>query len=195
MLCAILIPTRKRFDRLLKTVASVYGTTNASDQVEIIIRCDSDDYETTHRVLELPAAVKVMSGPRSRGYAAINLFYTDMAAATKAEWIWIMNDDATIQGSGWADQLAKVSEPRCIVQPELIGWGPSEYSRSEGGPFPVVRNKCWEAFGMTDIPDPADAALDDLLRVRNGWKTVWLDGIKVQHDRDTDDKLAVHRAL
>ena len=35
----------------------------------------------------------------------------------------------------------------------------------------------------------------EILRKENGWKTGFIKGLKVQHNRDTDEDLAAHRTL
>lgn len=192
MLCAILIPTRKRVDRFWKTFKSIHDTATSKDY-QVVVRIDDDD-EESNECIRSNKRIQVLSGPRGRGYGDLNKMYTQCALATDADFVWIMNDDCTVEGD-WMERLANAPRTGHILQPLYIGNGPSIYTASEGGPFPVVPNRCWMDYGWEEIHDPADSALDELLRIRNGWKTCWMDAVKVQHDRDTDDKLSDHRKL
>lgn len=195
MLCAVLIPTRKRFERLQKTIHSIRTTALRPERIRIVLRVDADDQEMATRRHELPDEVIVIKGERGRGYCGINLFYTEMANANQdCDWVWIMNDDCIIEGNSWDAELAQITERKVIVQPEIMGLGPSEYVRVEGGPFPIVRNGIWEELGRPVIDDPADLKLDELLRKGHGFQTRWLHGIKTQHNRDNDQELDGHRS-
>jgi hypothetical protein len=159
------------------------------------VRFDRDDESSVDRLSELPSGVEVIVGDRGNGWSSINEMYTETAnASPECDWIWIMNDDVVVEGSDWDIKLSKAPH-KSIVQPEIMGLGRSVYSRVEGAAFPLVPNQCWRDFGHSLIQEPADYWLDELLRVKNGWPTYWLEGIKVQHNRDDDDQLSRHRAL
>jgi hypothetical protein len=105
-----------------------------------------------------------------------------------------MNDDAFICGKGWDSQLMAMPTTGWIVQPELYQLGLSKYYKCEGGAFPIVPNHSWKSYTQeSTIPGPANTALDQILRKQNGWKTRFLTGIGVVHERDTPDLLASHR--
>lgn len=200
-ICAILIPSRARPARLWKTIHSVRAT-SAPGAAEILVRFDDDDLASRAIVRDLEAAdVRVLVGPRKRGYPSLSEFYTDLADVAVSPWIWVMNDDACIGGdahrkhTGWDGQLAALPTEGFIVQPEIYQWGHSRYPFCEGGAFPAVPNRAWQRFGMSAIGSPIDTWLDELLRVTHGWKTRFLRDVEVIHDRDTDAVLAEHRKL
>ena len=195
---AILLPSRSRPDRLLKTIMSALNT---AENIEICIRLDDDDDITLKRLDEfqkLPKT-KITIGPRYTGYTSLNRFYTELADSSKAEWISIMNDDAVYIGKDWDKKIGKFPTNGFILQPEFYGLGGSNYINCEGGAFPFVPNGCWKKYlniiTTPHIPDPVDTALDEILRKQNGWKTGFIKGFKVQHNRDKDEDLAAHRTL
>lgn len=200
-ICAILIPSRARPERLWKTIRSVRET-SAPGAAEILVRFDDDDHASLAIVDDLAAAdVRVLVGPRRQGYPSLSDFYTELADSATSPWMWIMNDDACIGGTahlehqGWDGQLAAVPQDRFIVQPEIYQWNQSSYPFCEGGAFPAVPNLVWRRFGFPTIGTPIDTWLDQLLRGRHGWKTHFLRGVSVIHMRDRDDELAEHRKL
>ena len=196
MLCAILLPSRARPDRLLKTIASVWATVADPSRVEVLLRLDDDDRAMLDRLGEFEKpGTRIIVGPRGRGYPDLNKMYGELAAATPAPWLWMMNDDAIIVGKGWDEQLVPLPTTGLLVQPEMYQLGFSRYANSEGGAFPIFPNKCWRPEWTDELVDPLDAKIDELLRGQRGWKTHFLPGIEVVHDRDDDASLEAHRTL
>lgn len=196
MICAILLPTRARPDRLHATLRSVFETVVDITAIEILLRLDDDDRAMLDRLQEFRAypRLRIITGPRGRGYAALGDFYHELARATNSPWLWMMNDDAIITGRGWDEKLKSVPTTGFIVQPWLHQLGASKYYGDEGGAFPIFPNHSWAGYWDT-FEDPLDTKIDDLLRKRLGWKTHFLPDIGVVHDRDNDDQLAAHRDL
>ena len=202
MICSVLIPSRGRPERLRKTIQSISDTSSKAN-VEVLVRFDDDDAPSIAIVDQLLRdGIGVVVGPRRSGYPSIGEFYAELAAASRGAWIWIMNDDAYVTGPSpkfdlsWDKQLGRLPSTGVIVQPECYQLGHSKYWSSEGGAFPAVPNGCWTDFGEEFSGGAAvDTWLDQLLRVRNGWQTSFLDGVAVVHERDADDVLAKHREL
>lgn len=196
-LCAILIPSRARFDRLLKTIQSVIASAGGDD-FEIIIRMDFDDISSIvnlHRLNAYPM-VRVVFGQRLGGYTDIDpVFNTEMAQLSIADWIWLLNDDAIVEGENWLGKLAEAPNDGVVVQPEVIQLGGSTYSRCDWTAFPCVPNQCWRRFNSPTIPRPADLEFYNLLNQQNHWGVKFLSGIKVSHQRDSHEALETHRKL
>ena len=196
MICAIMLPTRARPDRLHTTIRSVLETVSDLNEIEILLRLDDDDEVMLTRLAEFEAypRMRIIIGNRENGYASLGDFYNELALATKATWLWVMNDDATITGKGWDEKLKAVPTTGFIVQPWLHQLGASKYYNNEGGAFPVFPNGSWRPH-WESLHDPIDTAIDGLLRIQLGWKTHFLPDIGVVHDRDNDEQLASHRAM
>ena len=195
MICSILIPSRKRVERLKACIASFFSTASGSDW-DIRIRLDDDDRESLKALPELQEhcfnRIAVSVGERL-GWDRIEEYYLELSGSTTARWIWFFNDDAVVEGSAWDNKLAAVPAKGFIVQPEIHRLGGSSYPRDPRAPFVIVPNRVWEEFGLTQIPHPNDVALPALLR-EHGWQTAFLPGIGIHHQRDNDEQLKQHRA-
>lgn len=206
-LCSVLIPSRARPDRLRKTIRSIWETSDAG-RVEILVRFDSDDELSLGIVTELARdGVRVVVGPRGRGYLTLAVYYEELARIAAGAWIWVMNDDAHIMGHdgrwppcdlaaarGWDARLAEIPLVH-IVQPEMYKLGGSGYLHCDGGAFPLVPNGAWRSFGEPHLCEPIDTWLDVILHQRGNWQTRFLKGVAVVHDRDTADVLEEHRRI
>ncbi len=202
--CSVLIPSRARPDRLERAIRSVLDTADDRANVEVIVRIDDDDVSSIRAIDAIRAlGARVLVGARCDGYSSLNMFYTEMADASSAPWIWIMNDDAYVvddhpgrdRSMRWDRQLSRIGVTDHIVQAEVYQLGGSGYSRTTGAAFPIVPNGCWRTFGYEHIKNPPDTWFDLLLRVERRWETVFLEGIRTVHLRDPDDVLKKHREI
>lgn len=194
-LLAVLIPTRKRFDRLVKAIQSVKETTDA-DNIEIWLRVDRDDTETVEQIpmmLRVEPNLRVLIGDRLDGYASLCCFYQELSYLCYAKWVFIMNDDITVEGNGWDKQLATIPTDGVIVWPEFMQWNNSKYPSGSGYVCPIVPTRCWEKFGVKDLGNPVDMHLIGLLRDQQKWRVELLNGMTVNHQRDSDADLIEFR--
>lgn len=198
MLCSVLIPTRKRRERLWQSVTSIIGATDDWTRVEIITRVDIDDwggYEKMWRDNDR-VNVHVLPGSRLNGFKSLHVMYQEMAEVARGKYLLIWNDDAVMEGdTGWDTKLAAIPDGDFIIQCGIMGNGGSTYHNVEGAPFPIVRNRAWYTYETQCLGDPVDVWLDDVLRKQRGFTTKFLEGVRFQHNRDDDAALAEHRRL
>lgn len=196
-LCAVLIPSRMRPDRLSRTVDSVFGTADP-DFVEVLIRYDFDDFLTHHQLIQIKDKygdnVRCIVGPRKQGYPSLADFYTELSEATLAKWIFLINDDITIEGNGWHQQLRAIPSSGVYVQPEFYHLGGSQYGSGSCYVCPVVPNGCWRHI-RRDLVNQVDVWLQEILAKQMGWKTELLRGITINHQRDNDATLKEYYKL
>lgn len=195
MICSVLIPSRKRVDRLKKTIESIIATTT---EVEIIVRADIDDKETVDFLKEAYDKKYVdtyIVGERKNGWYSICDFYQEMVHVSRGTWILVMNDDCTVEGHGWDEKLKSIPANGVMVYPEIHVLGGSTYTNDVGGPFPIVPNKCWEQYGFETIPPVVDLGLYELLVKEHNWNIAFIKGMTGNHQRDNDQQLEAHRKL
>jgi hypothetical protein len=200
MLCSILIPSRGRPDRLLKTIQSIIDSAADPKQFEFLIRVDEDEktkYIDAIGSLPLQTNIWQISGRRKDGWYSIHEFYDELADTANDKWIWIMNDDATVSCWGekkWDEQLAEIKTKGFIVYPEVHKLNESTYVKDAGGAFPILPNKCWKKYKVDSIPKDCDKSLYELL-LSHGWAAKFLSGVTAAHERDSDEQLNEHRKL
>lgn len=197
-LCAVLIASRGRHERLIRTIKSV-AATSSPENVQICLRLDGDDYPT-HGVIPLIYSIapdaRVLIGPRKRGWDSLDEFYTEMALHCNARWIVCMNDDITFEGEpGWDKQLAQIPTDGVMVEPEFYQLGPSLYPSGSCCILPFVPNRCWEKFGSETLRNPIDGWLRQVLVNDGGWRVELLKGMWANHARDNEASLKSQRKL
>lgn len=189
----IMIPTRKRPSRLLRTIHTLYETAT-DDKFNVIIRADDDDEITpriAHPLLKYPR-LEMKYGPRL-GYHMLDAgYYAGMEEAAQTHWVWIAGDDMLVEGD-WMGEMKKVPLHGYIVQPEFSRLGHSIYERAEGQAFPIFPKHCWKPYSEK-FPVPFDTAGSDLL-LAHGWETWFLEGVTMWHDRPPEAEIANHRMM
>lgn len=191
MICSFLLPSRQSPDGLVRSIESIYSTATHPNLIEVLIRFDEDDdttltaWRNSHkaRCAEISPNIHAVIGPRKGGYVELRERVREMAGYATGDWICMWNDDAVMLGRGWDEQLALLPLEGFIVQPGCYKLNQSEYPNCQRSAFPFFPNKSWEKFGLDFWPDACDYQADEILRVQNGWKTHYLKGITIWHDR------------
>lgn len=180
-LCSVLIPSRGKPFGLLKAIKSVNDTVNDPSRIEILVGLDDDDEVSKTVWDDLMGIENVSVFVWPRDWIAM---ISGLAQAAEGDWILILNDDATIEGSGWDEQLANTPKAGVVYQPETYRLNESRYLHATRTGFPWFPNRCWEIFGCAGnfIPFPADYEVCNLAE-KHGWEIRFLTGITVFHDR------------
>jgi hypothetical protein len=158
---SILIPSRGRFDSLLKTVGSFCALAITRD-FEILIKLDCDDHESIRRQGELDnfgPSIHVVIGPRLRGYFDLNKFYNCLAALSSGRWLCLFNDDARMVTTGWDIELGNTgdSSKPIFIWPHTEWDYPAHgqnrvadlalYAEKKHYDFPIMSRGAYEALG------------------------------------------------
>lgn len=194
-IASVLIPSRGRPERLAVAIASIRNTSMLDyDDVEIIVRVDSDDAETIKALDVLVPEFEIVPiiGDKLNGWYSVNQFYTEMLDKAKGIWAWMFNDDVTIEGNEWNLKLKRVPPYGFVVQPEFHQLNHSVYSKDAEGPFPIVPVAAFRKYGLIPIPHPPDKEVNRIL-LEHGWETGFLEGVTINHQRKIDETLPKER--
>jgi hypothetical protein len=182
MIASVLVPSRSNPAGLQQLVFSLLMSAPPRSFEVLVELDDCDPILGSYEKLPLgDASVRVFVTQRGDGYRGLHKKYTHLAEQSSAPWVWPMDDDAYVLGSGWAEQLARVPRSGYVAYAEWYLLGSSRYRHAEGC-FPVVPNGCWRKLGHDEMGHPVDRWLDENLRVVAGWETIYMSGISVQHD-------------
>lgn len=194
-LVSLMIPSRKRVKSLLKTLANI-NSTASGDDYQIVMRFDEDDEESKEAedtIAELWPKAKCYVGPRYEGYSSLDKhFFRELEEHSNSTWVWIGGDDMVVEGD-WLGELRKVPTSGYIVQPEISKLGGSTYPRAEAQAYPIFPRFCWKQYA-SEFPCPFDVN-GHLLLIKNGWKTWFLEGVTMWHQRPDESVIAEHRKL
>jgi hypothetical protein len=184
MICSVLIPSRKHVAGLERAIRSVAHLKD----VEVLVRLDDDDAASVELCgkLKLTHNIRVITGSRFDGYAAVPRFLNELISIATGKWITMLDDDASydmIAGSvPWEQQLAAIPTTGHYVQADYYYLGPSIYvPPNRHGPvgwFAPINS--WDG----EIGNPVDVWFEgDMWRKKN-WTPTPLKGLIYNHQRE-----------
>lgn len=153
MLCTVAIPTRERFDKVLRCVQSVFrASTGNYENFEVLLRLHRSDRMMSARLGDLEARLepgqhfRVIWGDDLYGYRSLPAFYQELIDAAQGEYVWHVNDDMEVfgpaTGPGWDFEMHQaIQDGPCLVQPELHKLNVSVYRHHANGPAPCHARK------------------------------------------------------
>ena len=139
---SVLLPTRKRIDRLDRALNSLYGLCDRRDQVEVVLRIDDDDHETRKYLTERGETFIV--GPRMRGYASLPHFMNQCAERSSGDVLLMCNDDCVFRTPGWD---SKVLDCANRFPDGVFNIGINTMLNDQLFPLSIVSRRLFEALG------------------------------------------------
>jgi hypothetical protein len=194
-LCSVLIPSRKRIVGLQNTLKSIVDTAFDISRFEACLRIDRDDFETIGSLKYIldsapTLKIKVLIGDRKGGYNYLAGFYNELCTIAEGQWVFVMNDDITLEGAGWDTNLAEVPGT-ALARPGKYILGGASYS-TPGCAYvcPIVSRELMNDWGP--MANPVDVFWDQIAKA-NGIETVDLMKLTINHQRPNDAELEKHR--
>ena len=199
ILCSVLIPTRARPARLVETMHSILDTMRDPARVEFCLRIDDDDLVTHYSMDGILAAhtnIGFRIAPRV-GYDHMGAMAQDCVNLAQGRWCWLVDDDATVEGTGfWDEQLAAISPEHNVAQCEFYHLCQSKYPSGSCGPVGmIVPRNSWVGHADLATAGVADDFFRDTLVGKLGFHVNLLKGMTYRHQRDGDHELREHRKL
>jgi hypothetical protein len=172
MFCSFLLPSRGRPLGLIKTILSINEATKFYDEIEMLIRLDDDDPTANPSFIEdiireARFHVDVKVGPRGEGYVHLHYFINEMASRAKGRWLWLFNDDSTVETKQWDYVLrgVELDLPSRIRDMTVIrcSYPYSDGRKDKYNPnniFPIIRRTMTQLLGHYSRTMYNDAYVD-----------------------------------
>lgn len=107
---AVLLPTRGRTDALTASVTSIIQRAKQPDRIQILFGFDNDDSvglehfaQIIQPWLDEHDIYYEAQAFDSMGYEGLNRYYNHLAQSARADWLFVWNDDATMDTDAWDD--------------------------------------------------------------------------------------------
>lgn len=175
MKVSIILPTRKRFQSLRRSIDSLLSTATRAD-VEVLLAVDDDDLETLERLKseDIPGS-KVLVGPRL-GYINLHLYVNQLCQEATGDWVVLWNDDALMRTQGWDEILEEYLGQMVVLNPAT---NHVNHPR-ENCIFPIVPKKMVELLGHFSLSNHNDTYIENISNSLGIRRDV---AITVCHDR------------
>ena len=151
---SIVLPTRKRVDRLNETIYSILSLADESNiNFEIIIKADYDDIDTIDYMKNYSneyVNIKFLISSRLGGWLNMVDYVEDMIDIAKGKWILNVNDDMVFTSKNWNTIIMSHLDKFCICYPQVNGYKES---------FPVYPKKLKHILGHISPHNQIDTYL------------------------------------
>lgn len=139
---SVMIPTRGRFNHLIRVIDSYIDNADDKNSVEFIIKFDNDDVETYQRIpsIRKDARIKYIISDRENGYLSMHIFANYMYKLCDGYWIIFGTDDGLMVTKGWDKYLKKIKGYSLI--------NPSDDLSDRSEIFPIVNAEVPKDLGF-----------------------------------------------
>jgi len=162
MKISILLPTRGRFELFKNSVESLLNTCNDTSNFEILLAMDSDDVDTvckTEEYIKFKNNIRLFLNERQH-YLNLNNYYDRLSEKSIGNSLFLWNDDAIMESSGWDDIIINEHEKFCVISPKVSNM--EYYWDKQGVLFPIIPRKWFELTGSWSYVQSADSWIDIL---------------------------------
>jgi|TARA_A100000164_G_scaffold300134_1_gene274920 hypothetical protein len=140
-LVSILLPSRKRFDALLKSVKSLYDKAENPELIELLLRFDEDDLDSIARIKEIDEITtnyQYIIGERYEGYFSLDKFVNELCEISQGDFFLLWNDDALMMNYNWDGVISLYESETVCLQMDNNHF---PYI------FPIISRDIYEALG------------------------------------------------
>jgi len=175
----ILLPSRNRFDMCKSTINSFLDKCNNKNNIQVILKFDTDDISSIERISELPSDIKLNTiiSDRKQGYHSLHEYCNEMLEYAVGDWVLFMNDDSTMETKDWDIILENASPTGSFGgSKDLALLNPKGQIE-----FPFVRTSICKKLGYFALHNHVDSFLQDIYVKLNARTNVNID---ISHKRD-----------
>ena len=173
---SVLVPTRKRLERLEKLIDSWNHTVCDLASSELVFRIDDDDRDSADLIE--PFGHTVISGPRLDGYRSLPAFFEELRFASTGDLLMTANDDMVFRTVGWPQRVLEAANQ----YPDGMFCLGVDVQNAKNYPFAIVSRRAVDAMGS--IHDPrlfwGDVYLRDIFAAFG--RAIRLDSVRIDHE-------------
>jgi hypothetical protein len=177
---AVLLPTRGRTTALKLSIISVFNRVLNLDDVQLLLGFDNDDEvglnyfnETIQPWMDEKGIHYTVMQFDPMGYIGLNRYYNGLAEQASADWLFVWNDDALMETTGWDKIVTAHTGEFKLLKIHVHREHP--YSI-----FPILPKEWYDLFGFMSRHQMTDAELSQIAYMLDLMEIV---DIYATHDR------------
>lgn len=177
---AVLLPTRGRTNALSRSIISLFNRVLDKESVQLLLAFDNDDdvgldhfYDEIQPWLESKSVPHEVFEFDRLGYEGLNQYYNALAKNVDADWIFIWNDDAIMETTGWDRQISERTGEFKLLAVRTHRDHP--YSI-----FPIIPTEWYETMGYLSRHQMIDAEVSHIAYMLDILERI---PVYVTHDR------------
>ena len=179
---AVLLPTRGRTTALKLSVISIFNRVLDLDSVQLILGFDNDDevglryfQQSVQPWLEEKGAHYTVMLFEPMGYIGLNRYYNGLAKEAAADWLFVWNDDALMETTGWDKIVTSHNGEFKLLKIHVHREHP--YSI-----FPIFPKEWFDLFGFVTRHQMTDAELSQIAYMLDIMEIVEIYATHDRHD-------------
>ena len=179
---AVLLPTRGRTTALKLSIISIFNRVLDLDSVQLLLGFDNDDdiglkYFSTdiQPWMEEKGINYTVMVFEPMGYNGLNRYYNGLAAQATADWLFVWNDDALMETTGWDKVVTSHTGEFKLLKIHVHREHP--YSI-----FPIYPKEWYDLFGFVTRHQMTDAELSQIAYMLDIMKIVEIYATHDRHD-------------
>ena len=179
---AVMLPTRGRTTALKLSIISVFNRVLDIDGVQLLLAFDNDDEvglkyfsESIQPWMEQKGIHYTVMVFEPMGYVGLNRYYNGLAAQASADWLFVWNDDALMETTGWDKIISDHTGEFKLLKIHVHREHP--YSI-----FPIVPKEWYDLFGFFSRHQMIDAELSQIAYMLDLMEIVEIYATHDRHD-------------
>jgi len=179
---AVLLPTRARTTALKLSIISIFNRVLDLDSIQLLLGFDNDDevglkYFSTdiQPWLEEKGVSYSVVVFDPMGYNGLNRYYNGLAAEANADWLFVWNDDALMETTGWDRIVTNHTGQFKLLKIHVHREHP--YSI-----FPIYPKEWYDLFGFVSRHQMTDAELSQIAYMLDIMEIVEIYATHDRHD-------------
>jgi hypothetical protein len=179
---AVLLPTRARTTALKLSIISIFNRVLDLDSIQLLLGFDNDDevglkYFSTdiQPWLEEKGVSYSVVVFEPMGYNGLNRYYNGLAAQATADWLFVWNDDALMETTGWDKIVTNHTGQFKLLKIHVHREHP--YSI-----FPIYPKEWYDLFGFVSRHQMTDAELSQIAYMLDIMEIVEIYATHDRHD-------------
>jgi hypothetical protein len=159
---AVLLPTRGRTTALKLSIISLFNRVLNLDDVQLVLGFDNNDEvglkyfnESIQPLMEQKGIHYTVMVFDPMGYTGLNRYYNGLAEQASADWLFVWNDDALMETTGWDKIIIDKTGDFKLLKIHVHREHP--YSI-----FPILPKEWYDLFGFMSRHQMTDAELSQI---------------------------------
>jgi hypothetical protein len=172
---SFLLPTRRRAELCIGSIESIFKNSNDKNCFEILLAFDDDDQESREMVEKYCIDNNIIHNiqvSKRYGYENLHEYVNNLCLVASGEMLWLWNDDARMETSGWDVLLEKYGADK------VIDFKNNHYPFI----FPLVPKKYVDCLGHFSLSAHNDTWIEIIFK-KNLNMAIFIDDVELYHNR------------
>ena len=172
MKLSILCPTRRRYERLVQSLDTLFGKSSGDNQFELLLAFDDDDLDTRDEckkyIDENFKDVETKYSITERySYVHLNKYINDLCAIATGDWLVFWSDDVLMETQDWDKIIEEHKDEFLLLSPVV-----SNRPEFPGTMFPILPKKWYDELGHFSLNCHNDTWVEEIAKSLNIFKFV-----------------------